>query len=346
MIAKELSVQLTMSRKSDAKSTRYGERIVVFRKQSVFGRTERSARGSRTRSDFRLFKAEAGPKPERPTNDCKMRRLPPELYREIIEYLNQDDILTLVLVSRTFQAEAERLLFGKIMIDSNPYDPAKRDVVKHCTRLIALPRIWPLVRWVYIRRISKGRASLEVVSRVADLLEKLTNVTKLHVRDPGNAWPLCGKLFRGCSFRLRYLSCHFLLDKDFASFLDSQPSLYEFEWAPLYDLDSRTSQRYELPPSTLPLLAIYLSVGKEIRTDDILPGRPIAHFRGYNLGRRATEVLHDLVRSIVPLKSLHIHPMDADFLCLLPVAFPFLEYLGPVNLDEPEVVSDALLHPI
>jgi hypothetical protein len=61
-----------------------------------------------------------------------MSQLPVELYREISQYLKRDDLLSLVVVSRNFQVEAERLLYEIIAIDSNSKDAARRDVAKHC----------------------------------------------------------------------------------------------------------------------------------------------------------------------------------------------------------------------
>jgi hypothetical protein len=280
------------------------------------------------------------------TDGTKTSQLPVELYREIFEYLNRDDFIALVVVCRAFQAEAERRLYRIIMIDCNYVGtPRRRDVVKYCAGLVALPRIWPLVRMMYIRRISNGPVESHVVSSVADLLGKFTNLTMLHIHDPTHVWRFCGDLFRSCSFQLRIFSCHFFLDRDLASFLDSQPSLWRFSWAPpdTKDYPDEASRLCVLPPSALPNLAVCSFTGAETRKHDISSGRPIVHFASISQGHRGADLVHNLTRGSKPLKSLYMNPFDGDLLCLLPSAFPFLGYLGFVNLDRSEIVSDALL---
>jgi hypothetical protein len=193
-----------------------------------------------------------------------------------------------------------------------------------------------------MRPFWNGRAEAHVISSLADLLEKLTNLTKLQILDTARVWRLCGNLFRRCSFRLRHLTCQFSLDKDFSFFLESQPSLREFTWVPsqLKDhSDSEKSQLCELPPSALPHLSLYRPMGKGARSHDLLSGRPIVHFRSFALDDWATELVRNLAHSTEPLKSLHIQLIDADFLRLLPHSFPFLEYLGSVNFARRGVVS-------
>jgi hypothetical protein len=271
-----------------------------------------------------------------------MSRLPFELYSPIVEYLDREDLLTLLVVSHAFQTEAERLLYERIVIDADSNELERRDIARHCSGLLSLPRIWP-----YMRELCIWEIALEsnVISIVADLLEKLTNLDVLLVRDGFDEWLLCGDLFKKCSFQLNLLSCHFQLDKDFASFLDSQKSLSEFEWVPPPGAHrSHTFLPCELPPSALQNIRVYSFLGDgNPNTGNILHGRPIAHFRTSSFTYDRHDLLQDLKLTSCTLKSLNLFHMDAAFLYWVAEAFPYLEYLAVVDLTVSTIVSAILM---
>jgi hypothetical protein len=184
-----------------------------------------------------------------------------------------------------------------------------------------------------------------VISMLADLLGKLTNLAVLQVRDGDqfNEWPLCGELFKKCSFQLERLSCHFQLDNDFVSFLDSQKSLYEFESMPPsapHAYRPRTFMSCQLPPSVLKSLRAYSFLGfGHPNMGNILHDRPIAHFRASSFAYDWPNLLRDLRRTSCTLKSLKLNRMNATDLCLVTEAFPLLEYLAVVDLTVSMIVS-------
>jgi hypothetical protein len=268
-----------------------------------------------------------------------MSRLPFELYNPIVEHLYRDDLLRVLVVSRAFQIEAERLLYDRIVIDASSNDDKRRNIPRLCSGLLSIPRIWPYVREVCILEI---KVESTVISSVAGLLEKSTNLDVLDVRDGFNEWPSCGDLFKNCSFQLNRLTCHFQLDKDFVSFLDSQKSLDKFEWVPRSVIHRpHTFTFCELPPSALQNLRVYSFLGEGDPTmGNILHDRPIGHFRTSNFMPNRPDLLRDLKLSRCTLKSLNLFfHVDATYFCLVTEAFPRLEYLAIVDLTIPTIVS-------
>jgi hypothetical protein len=193
---------------------------------------------------------------------------------------------------------------------------------------MSIPRIWPYVRSVWIGRISVSETpESHLLSAGAELFGKLTNVDALDIWGgdlkpwPHTfSWTFCLKLFSKCSFQLHHLSCPFIPDKAFVTFLTSQKSLYKFECLPT----SATTRGidhlplYEIPPSALQSLRVYSFLGDgNPNMDNILHDRPIAHFRTSSRTYNTHNLVQDLKRTSCALRSLHLlHMYTYDVLVL------------------------------
>jgi hypothetical protein len=257
-----------------------------------------------------------------------MTSLPTELYRPIIEGLDQNHLLTLVLVSRLFQLEAERLLFRKVAITS------RRNIVIDCKHLLGIPRVLPYIQYLTIddayQRIKGLRLTLSFYTLLANLLESTTNLTSLNFRTPNTFSSRlensCRWILSKCRFQLYSLECSFTLDTVFALFLLKQPAIIHLKWTPFRP--SLTS----LPDDALPNLAaldVSSSPTAPPLAHEFIPNRPVTHIR-WRAG--AKFILPILALYRVPLVALELHLIDLERLREISLIHPQLEYLGLVDL--------------
>jgi hypothetical protein len=73
-------------------------------------------------------------------------RLPVELYRIICENLDRSSLFSLVVASRIFQTEAERLLHTHVSLG-----PDYADFILACQRALNVPRLLLLVQELHIQ---------------------------------------------------------------------------------------------------------------------------------------------------------------------------------------------------
>ncbi|PCH42772.1 hypothetical protein WOLCODRAFT_74489 [Wolfiporia cocos MD-104 SS10] len=150
--------------------------------------------------------------------------LPVELYREIVEHVSSKrDLSVLSITSRILQAEAESFLYRSIHCTKHA------DTRVICDVIAQYPRIRPLIRSLTISsQIGVRSAPYGFWSAVSQALRSLPNLTMLSISDmvdTNDAW-----IFRGCTFALTELHCHFALDDAYISFLQTQKELRIWSW--------------------------------------------------------------------------------------------------------------------
>jgi hypothetical protein len=258
--------------------------------------------------------------------------LPVELFHHIISCLEQKDLLSLVTVSRIFQAEAERRIFRRISFLSHSLHIAQR-----CKFLLAIPRVFLYIQEFKMIEVLPPKARRRRLSPfytlVTSVLQRLQNLVTLVVAETFSdaTLGLCGQLFHCCTFQLRFLQCHFTLDRDFASFLHAQREITEFRWKPSY----YSSPTY-LSPTAFPNLAV-LTVWDcawpflTPSVHDIITGRPVAHLTWRVRGHQS-DLLLALANSTAQMKSLRMSHLDSTTLVSLPSYFAELEFLSLIDL--------------
>jgi hypothetical protein len=264
-----------------------------------------------------------------------MQNLPLELYRPVIGELDRRTLFQLLLVSRRFQAEAERRIYQTVSL-CGPLSL----IEDGCKRLLAKPHLFPYVLWLFIEEPGWSTHSilqpLRFQGRLSAVLEGLSNLIGLDISvdEKHKSWRVCGSLFTNVQFQLRFLRCPFDLDADFALFLENQPKIYEFVWRPWSRLN-----HCDLTPNTLPILTILelrWSVDRII-ADQLISGKTIAHLTW----DRFDEDLELLVQQLrnLPLRTLSFHWTSLDSLLRPPNynLFPRLEFLASPRFETAEV---------
>ena len=90
----------------------------------------------------------------------KAQALPPEVIHEILQYIDKDQLVSVALTCRSYQAEAERLLYERVTMD----DTLRADRV--CLKTLATsPRKAALVRSFHLNwsRVAVGMAHLQTL---------------------------------------------------------------------------------------------------------------------------------------------------------------------------------------
>jgi hypothetical protein len=251
--------------------------------------------------------------------------LPVELYGSIAEQCTWRVLFRLLVVSRTFRSDAERLIYRKIAVSTPD------GINSTCGLILRTPRSWPLIRnlTIWMQDIDFHQwESGQPRTLLPSVFEKLNNLETLKFIDyqrARNRLLYCADLFQNSSFQLRTLSCLFPLDANFASFLETQQRLMFLEWRP------QTAPVCTLRSEAVPnIVALRLLGGFGSETIQAMgPGRPISHFAG---GVGVGIPLLDTFRhSTISLTSLSLARYAEMTLLELPDLFPQLQCL--LNVD-------------
>jgi hypothetical protein len=265
-----------------------------------------------------------------------MVSLLPELCRFIVTHnIDRPTLVSLLTASRVFQHEAERIIYRSIELKDVEIDAA-------CTSLLATPRFLNLVKCLNLTcNWGKDQDRSLVMSfkpRLASLLKPLTNLVVLEIIEPGSMisrndfgspWRNCENLFRGSGFQLQRLRCQFILDNDFARFLERQPMICWMDWSPN---SPPTSQLADDALHCLRTLRNTFISGELESLRAVVVGRPVSNISGILLSRMP--LLQSLRSCIVPLKTLDFANFKADDLKALPDLFPQLEHLSWIRYTE------------
>jgi hypothetical protein len=274
------------------------------------------------------------------------RRIPVELFRQVVENVESKALASLALVSRDFQFEAERLLYRAISYFSPAFshNGGSPDV----ENLVKQSRVWQYVQ-KYDIFVSASQENSHIIRQcIGALLPKMIKLTALHISSPpynptrsDTLWQFCGDIFESCTFSLRSFSSCFGVDGDFVSFLASQPAITELAW------NSNLPSSHRLPASALPNLhsLTFRNLSAPEFLCDIAPGRPITHASGdFDLPD-----LHVLATCSGPPRCLQMTDMDEDELEGIARVLPNLEFLSNIKYDDFQVAfhdlrySDAML---
>ena len=152
--------------------------------------------------------------------------LPPEICSLICTspLLSHSDLLALCHVSRSFRAEAERILYTSINLPT----PSRRALNSWCTSLIRRPHLGARIQTLSLTMPSQTSLQADDLSRLTHALHLCINLRNLSISDGeppflGNAvqaWVLEGHTFTLQKFTNTYFTTTMLRD-----FLDSQKSL-------------------------------------------------------------------------------------------------------------------------
>jgi hypothetical protein len=265
--------------------------------------------------------------------------LPLELYRPICENLDRNTLLNLTIISRSFQIEAERLLYQGVSLHNSLFKARKR-----CKHLLSTPRFLGLVQHLHIPDLAwgdilggyygrEGEREMTVVSFVellAPLLAQLPNLLGLTIRPPPNqAATICVALAQRCTFRLRFLRCNFVPNPEFLSFLTNQTSIRELEWI----VGPLEASQLVLPSGALPNLTILTLNSAD--ADDVwtqfLAGRSVTRLQCSSLSLSPARYGRGLFAA--PLKGLHVSTGITGNFGFLAQMCPSLEYLGYITSD-------------
>jgi hypothetical protein len=147
--------------------------------------------------------------------------LPMELYRPIFQEIDsKGELCSLSRVSRSMQAEAERLLYHKLELMGN------RDIIMICERIRSTPRIRPYVRECQLKaHWDRSPCLRSFYTLVAFALSKLTNLRRLAILDAFGFLITFTWILKNCRFKLRKFQSHLKFDRNLLSFLESQVEL-------------------------------------------------------------------------------------------------------------------------
>jgi hypothetical protein len=237
-----------------------------------------------------------------------MSRLPLETVFHIIHLVCDSteykaSLVILARVSSPVQQEAERLLYGSVVIDSDN------------TRLIALiatisrvPRLAHLVKSLELMSL-QSLATMAFFNLMNAALVKTVELRTLRIgrRRADFVYfifnPTCQWIFDGCTFKLRIFAVHFLFDNDLIAFLVRQSEIYHLSIHPQL---SRII--YNLPPEILPVLSV-LEASSMHSAYPIMKQRQVTHLRlrGFHLSLGGQSII-----TAVMLKRVRVCYMDSE----------------------------------
>ncbi|KAI0028831.1 hypothetical protein K488DRAFT_57639 [Vararia minispora EC-137] len=277
-----------------------------------------------------------------------------EIYSLIVAHMgSRGDICTLALVSKSFQAAAERALYNTLLMT----DPAHTAML--CGLLARQPRVASLVVALTISTDEGSVASESDPSPLLPLghwdlvhraLRRTSRLRYLSIYlDTGDGSNLSW-ILRDCTFQLQAFHCDLAWDADLVSFLSGQAGLSHLH---VSDFDSNTPNNISLSSSSapgthvLPRLAMVECTFIDV-VELLAPGRPLTHIktcfsRTLPVEKHAelTTLVSSLKLSTTPIRSLNIPDsvyvasFSLDILSHLVNALRpnlRLEYLGPFVL--------------
>ncbi|KAG8869485.1 hypothetical protein FRC20_001351 [Serendipita sp. 405] len=182
--------------------------------------------------------------------------LPYELYRQIVQYITSPhDLCTLARVSRSFQAEAERVLYHSLHL---------RHHIKtlwRCETLATQPR---LAR--YVRKLSIIIDQYTPLDSIARALQACRNLRSLTLR--GAPWSDYSRVLDSVSStEIRELTCHARGEAGVVRFLERQRCLE------VVDLEAHAFDMDNLSPQAAAALQSF--TGCLVTAARLVPGRPV-----------------------------------------------------------------------
>jgi hypothetical protein len=256
--------------------------------------------------------------------------LPVELYRPIFKELGQKDLISLLLVSRTFQLESEKLLYLKTSLRS------QKQTVLWCFQVLSKSRLFESVHHLYISfSYQPARSPTIAFGRLlTSILHRLPNLLTLKLSGRDLWWRFCDKNLVYCPFKLRSLQCQFQFDSNFSSFLESQPAIVELQLSTGPHARPLQPHYHSVIPPNTKVLSLYMFHSIDAK---ILWNRPVTHLRWKAMGYMPPfATFATPAKSNFSLRYLHIHHGafgDHEVWRLLPDHLPRLEYLGVINYD-------------
>ncbi|EMD32737.1 hypothetical protein CERSUDRAFT_118472 [Gelatoporia subvermispora B] len=155
-----------------------------------------------------------------------MDRLPPELWREMLQHVTvRKDLYALSATCRALNPEAEFFLYKDVECTT------RSSTREMCALFVDIPRTCPLVRSLKIIdevgvRIPDAEEYWQCVAAALRILPRLETLKILNSSTQTPTW-----IFSNCSFSLNELHCDFTLDATSLSFLQAQRHLLFFRWA-------------------------------------------------------------------------------------------------------------------
>ncbi|CAG7854089.1 SubName: Full=Uncharacterized protein {ECO:0000313/EMBL:CCA70030.1} [Serendipita indica DSM 11827] len=248
--------------------------------------------------------------------------LPVELYRLIVAYVpSAHDLCTLARVSRSFQAEAERVLYHTLHLRHHI------KTIAQCQRLAGQPR---LAR--YVRRLSIIIDQYTPLEYISNALAACSNLRSLTLR--GAPWSDYTKVLDAvCSTRIREFTCHARGEAGVVRFLERQTELEQV------DLEAQSFDFESLSP--LAARKLWSFTGCLTTAAAIVPSRPIRRLTlTSDLANDATvRAVEKLSLGLGDVEALDIrmgvlrNPMSWSILESVFISLRGLRFLGVCSLD-------------
>ena len=285
--------------------------------------------------------------------------LPPQVYSSIVRHFEKRaDLCTLCLVSRSFQAAAERELYRSLDVR----EPFTTTIL--CNVLSETPRLSQLVVEFTISLNEEGLQDSGInhqthdilslpsdyLASVSGALHQTTNLRLLHVHLSRGIPLKYAWILVDCSFRLHTFHCDFSWDAHLVSFLSTQHLLSELHISDFNEdipenvsINARSLRQARTIPYLSTLNCTFTGV-----VGTLVPGRPVTHvktcFSSTGLEAKRVELallLANLRLSTKPLRSLlvadesYTTTFSLEFLPSLVKTFgprPQLRFVGPLVL--------------
>jgi hypothetical protein len=164
-------------------------------------------------------------------NDLLSPRLPPELFRPILQFIHPSHFdYRLCLVSRAFRVDVEAQFYKYVSV------PEKR-LLYFCQTMLARPdlarRVQRLAFTGAVHREPEP-ADTDVVAQMMKLLVNLKDlsISASYYCPTGDKWPVHHddvRILDDCPFKLERLGCFFTWGEPLARWLATQPQLAAFE---------------------------------------------------------------------------------------------------------------------
>jgi hypothetical protein len=269
-----------------------------------------------------------------------MRGLPPELYRPIVKYVQNNDrrdLFALTRVSRQVQVEAERLIWRTLRADG------MGTITALLSCLCAAPRLCFYVFSLYLDYGPLYRPTESSWGPIAQTLHLLTRLQSLtiflgsDVVSPA-AIP-CFPSISACPFKLRSFAFLSDLDGQLLSFLIEQPELRRLRMVPISQREVMIPLE-QLPSSALQDLMV-LELSRVLPSRDlvrwILSRRRITHLSVVSFSVITDSGIDMSHYSSITALEVNRLAIDLSWMDSLPAIFPQLKFLAGVKFSRQQV---------
>jgi hypothetical protein len=188
---------------------------------------------------------------------------------------NYNTLCILARVSRTWQCEAERLIYSTCKFEG------LADIIIMCRRICSSPRLGPHIRIFDGGAIERGHHYDAMGHNLNRLLSRtLQLMTELRTLILPSFYPAverssCKSIFTSSTFKLRVLSTFFQPDEHILRFLETQPDIYRWEGKGLHL--NGFLPRKPLPTHVLANLKVLHANSPSTEALNVLPGRSVTH---------------------------------------------------------------------